>query len=165
MSKRLDDCNIFIDGTPAAYNDPRPPRRLPSAEAALWDKFRASHPDYFEVVYYDVIIPRHELGHVKQRQQGETLQQACQRGWNHNTALRADVIGIFEGTAQIVEVHLSPREDCLGRVQRYNQLAKEWWPQYRWLMPLVISQDDLADQLFAISYPAIEFWPTAPDPG
>ena len=135
----LETCCYFPHAPGMAYDWPGRPRRMAVNERALWNTYRAAHPDAADEVWYDAQIPRRVGDHIHPPTLAETYEAAMTRGWAQLTCLRADVIARKGTTYRVIEVHRQTREGEYGRLLRYDWLARELWPALKWGRPLLIT--------------------------
>lgn len=136
---RPTSCCYFPDAPGIPYGSQLRPRRMAPAERRLWFDWVAGHPQAFDLVWYDVHIPREPGAHIAPPPCDESHEQAIERSWRMATCLRADVIAMAGHHYTIIEIHLGATEDNYGRLLRYDWLARQHWPQLTWTDPMLLT--------------------------
>lgn len=158
MPRRVDACCYFGHCAGLPYDWPGRPRRMAVAERALWGTFKLAHPALFTEVWYDAHIPRNPGENLPPPRPDESCDDALTRCWQALTCLRADVIGRQDDRYTIIELHLYPQEANLGRLRRYDWLARQHWPALNWQRPMMLSAARPAWSVDSGDWSGIDWW-------
>lgn len=86
-------------------------------DAAVWGRFLDAHADHFLGFYYDVAMGGSRL-------EGLSLDEPELLGWQYNTALKIDAVGVTADQAWIIEVRPNATISALGSAFGYTLVAE-----------------------------------------
>lgn len=104
-------------------------------DVAIWERFLAAYPNYFETCDYDVAVG---AGRMPAEPQAEN----DARGWAALTRKKIDVVGYTKDFIAVIEVKPRARANALGQVWMYDELYRE---DYQTNLPVrnIIITDDI----------------------
>jgi hypothetical protein len=86
-------------------------------DGAVWTRFLEAHADAFLGFYYDVALGGRRI-------EGLALSDEEVIGWQYNTALKLDAVGLTESQAWIIEVRPNATASALGSALCYTLVAE-----------------------------------------
>lgn len=125
---------------PAIY----PPQLLPVSfrgnyphmaklDAAVWTRFLDAHAAAFLGFYYDVALGGRRI-------EGLQLDAATLLGWQYNTALKIDAVGLTAEQAWIIEVRPDATVSTLGSALAYTLVAEREAAFPGQLVPVIVCE-------------------------